>query len=219
MFSGSSPYSDYVDTTFLLIVGLSTVVLLGIVVAMIYFVFKYSRKRNPSPTNIEGNLALELTWILVPLVLFMGMFYLGWEGYRKMTDIPEGSIPIHVTARMWSWTFEYPNGVTTDTLYVPARNPIKLTLQSADVNHSFYVPAFRIKIDVIPNRKNTMWFQTPRAESYDVACAEYCGLRHAYMYTKIVAEDSTDFEVWYQTISLIQGKTYTPISGWKSEKK
>lgn len=211
MFQGSSPFSDYVDATFLTIVGVSLLVLLGLLIAMVYFVIRYSRKKNPHPTNIEGNVPLEITWTVIPLVLFMGMFYLGWEGYRKMSTIPEGAIPLNATARMWQWTFEYPNGVTTDTLYVPLAAPVKISIRSLDVNHSLYIPAFRIKKDAIPNRINTMWFKTSRIASYDVACAEYCGLQHSYMYTKVVSMDSTAFERWYQAASTRQSKPYQPI--------
>jgi cytochrome c oxidase subunit 2 len=211
MFQGASPFSDFVDATFLSIVGVSLLVLLGLLIAMVYFVVRYSRKRNPHPSNIEGNIPLEITWTLIPLVLFMGMFYLGWEGYLRIADIPEGALPIKVTARMWAFTFEYPNGVTTDTLYVPVHAPVKLTLHSLDVNHSMYIPAFRVKKDVIPNRDNTMWFKTAAVASYDIACAEYCGLRHAYMYTKVVSQDSTQFEQWYKTVSLKQSKPYQPL--------
>lgn len=211
MFKDASPYSDFVDATFLSIVGISLLVLLGILIAMVFFVVRYSRKRNPHPTNIEGNVPLEIAWTLIPLALFMGMFYLGWEGYRKMSDVPEEAIPIKVTARMWAWTFEYPNGVTTDTLFVPVQAPMKLTLHSLDVNHSLYIPAFRIKKDVIPNRENVLWFKTSEVASYDIACAEYCGLRHAYMYTKVVSQDSTQFEQWYKAISLRQSKPYQAL--------
>jgi cytochrome c oxidase subunit 2 len=211
MFTGSSPFSSYVDATFLVIVGISTLVLLGLVGAMIYFIFRYSRKKNPHSTNIEGNVPLEIAWTVIPLILFMGMFYMGWVGYSQMADIPPDAIPLEVTARMWSWSFSYPNGVTTDTLYVPSNRPIKLALRSLDVNHSLYIPAFRIKKDVIPNRTNTMWFSTPEPRSYDIACAEYCGLRHAYMYTKVVALDSSAFERWYQTISQTQNRPYQTI--------
>jgi cytochrome c oxidase subunit 2 len=211
MFSGSSPFSDYVDTTFLLIVGISSLVLIGLMIAMVSFIIRYNRKRNPNPTNIEGNIPLEITWTVIPLVLFMGMFYLGWKGYLKEITIPEGAHEIRVTARMWAWSFEYPNGIKTDTLYVPVNAPMKLLFHSLDVNHSFYIPAFRLKKDVIPNRENTMWFKTPRAASYDIACAEYCGLNHSYMYTKVVAKDSSDFELWYKEASLKQSKPYLPM--------
>jgi cytochrome c oxidase subunit 2 len=218
MFQGSSPFSDYVDATFLTIVGISSLVLLGLLIAMVYFVIRYSRKRNPYPTNIEGSLPLEITWTVIPLVLFMGMFYLGWQGYLKETIIPEGAFPINVTGQMWRWTFEYPNGVQTDTLYVPVNVPIKCTLHSMDVNHSFYIPAFRIKKDVIPNRENVLWFKTVRRASYDIACAEFCGLQHAYMYSKVISQDSVEFERWYRDISMKQSKPFqTLISRTKQE--
>jgi len=211
MLTGSSPFSDYIDATFLFVVGLSLLVLLGLLITMIYFVIRYSRKRNPKATNIEGNVPLEIAWTVIPLGLFMVMFYLGWQGYLKISDIPPDAVPVRVTARMWSWTFAYPNGVTTDTLRVPVNIPVKLLLNSADVNHSFYIPAFRVKKDVIPNRENTLWFQTNAVASYDVACAEYCGLRHSYMYTKVVSMDTAAFHAWYATISAQQSKPYRPF--------
>jgi cytochrome c oxidase subunit II len=219
MFTGASPFSDYVDTTFLLIVGTSLLVLIGLLVAMITFVIRYSRKRNPRASNIEGNTALEIAWTLVPLVLFMGMFYMGWEGYSRMSDVPADAVPIRVTARMWAWTFEYPNGLQTDTLKVPVSMPVKLTLRSLDVNHSMYIPAFRIKKDVIPNRENVMWFSTPEAKDFDIACAEYCGLRHAYMYTKVVAMEPAEFEKWYRGASEKAAKPYAPLVAAPVDKK
>lgn len=212
MFSGSSPYSDYVDATFLTIVGISLLVFLGLLIAMVYFVIRYSRKKNPHSTNIEGNVPLELTWTIVPLILFMGIFYMGWKGYLKELQIPDNAMPIKVTAQMWKWTFEYPNGIQTDTLYVPMNMPIKCTLHSMDVNHSFYIPSFRIKRDVIPNRENVLWFKTVRKASYDIACAEYCGLEHSYMYTKVISQDSSEFVRWYRQVSAKQGKPYSFVA-------
>jgi len=104
---------------------------------------------------------------------------------------------IKVTARMWSWLFEYENGVQTDTLYVPVNTPVKLLLHSQDVIHSFYIPAFRIKEDAVPGLDNYMWFKADETGEYDVLCAEYCGLRHAYMLTKVKAMPETEFEHWY----------------------
>lgn len=216
MFTGSSPFSDFVDTTFLTIVGISSLVLLGLLVAMVYFLFRYSRKKNPHPTNIEGNIPLEVAWTVIPLILFMGMFYMGWEGYSRMSTIPDDAVPIAVTARMWTWTFQYPNGLQTDTLFVPVRQAVKLTLTSMDVNHSMYIPAFRIKKDVIPNRTNVMWFSTPEPKSYDIACAEYCGLRHAYMYTKVVAMTPEAFDQWYRDRSAKNAKPYAPFQQTQS---
>lgn len=211
MFQGTSPFSDSVDATFLSIVGISALVLLGILAFMVFFLVRYSRKRNPHPVNIEGNVTLEVVWTVIPLVLFMGMFYMGWKGYLDQTNIPADALPVKVTAQMWSWTFEYPNGVRADTFYVPVNTPIKVTLHSLDVNHSFFIPSFRIKRDVIPNRANTMWFKTNKVAEYDVACAEYCGLRHSYMYNKVISMDSASFEGWYKKISEVQAKPYKPL--------
>jgi cytochrome c oxidase subunit 2 len=178
---------------------------------MVYFVIRYSRKKNPRPTNIEGHLPLEITWTVIPLILFMGMFYMGWQGYLAELKVPDNAVPIKVTAQMWKWTFEYPNGVLSDTLYIPMNVPIRCTLHSIDVNHSFFIPSFRIKKDVIPNRENVMWFKTVRKASYDIACAEYCGLDHSYMYSKVVSADSSDFDHWYREISTRQAKPYAPF--------
>jgi len=217
MFQGSSPFSDFVDSTFLFITGISLLVLVGIVITMVTFVIRYSRKRNPHPTNIEGNLPLEILWTVIPLVLFLGMFYMGWRGYVSTVDVPENAVPIKVTGRMWAWTFEYPNGVQTDTLYVPVHTAVKLLLHSADVNHSLYIPAFRIKKDVIPNRENVLWFSTSAVASYDIACAEYCGLRHSYMYTKVVSRDPAEFDRWYREVSAQQAKTYAPFAALRAQ--
>src|SRR5512140_913127 len=194
MFKGASPYSDVVDSDFIFVIAVCLVVLIGLLVAMVYFLIRYSRSRNPHPTNIEGHLPLEVLWTVIPLGLFMYMFYLGWQGYQRVSSIPADSLPLTVTARMWNFSFGYPDGVVSDTLYVPMRRNIKLTLHSLDVNHSLYIPAFRVKKDVIPNRDNMMWFRTHEGGSYDIACAEYCGLRHSYMYTKVVSLDSAAFE-------------------------
>ncbi len=104
---------------------------------------------------------------------------------------------INVTARMWSWLFTYENGIQTDTLYVPLHTPVKLLLHSQDVIHSFYIPAFRIKEDAVPGLQNYLWFEVKEAGDYDVLCAEYCGLRHAYMLTKVRALPEEDFQKWY----------------------
>jgi cytochrome c oxidase subunit 2 len=211
MFKGASPYSDVVDADLIIVLAICSVVLIGLLAAMVYFVFRYRRSRNPYPTNIEGHVPLEVLWTVIPLGLFMYMFYLGWQGYERVNAIPADSLPLTATARMWNWSFGYPDGVASETLYVPVNRNVKLTLHSLDVNHSLYIPAFRVKKDVIPNRENTMWFRTHELGSYDIACAEYCGLRHSYMYTRVVSLDSAAFERWYQEASRKQAKPYTPL--------
>lgn len=211
MTESSSSYGLYVDVAFWAITGLAFLILLGIVIAMVYFVIKYSRKKNPHPKNIEGNITLEIVWTVIPLVLVVGMFYYGWVGYVAMRDVPENAIDVKAIGKMWQWSFEYPNGVTTDTLFAPAHTPVKVAVTSLDVNHSLFIPAFRIKRDAIPGKRNTMWFNATREGSFDVACAEYCGLNHSAMYTKVVVQDSASFEKWYEMTSTAQGKPYTPL--------
>ena len=213
MFKGASSFVENVDSAFWFVVAVSTLVFVGIVIAMIYFLIRFRRSKNPYSTNIDGHLGLEIAWTAIPLVLFMGMFYLGWVGYKDMVTVPKDSIPLKVTAMMWAWQMEYPNGLTTDTLYVPVNTPVKVSLSSRDVNHSFYIPAFRFKKDVIPGRTNVTWFKAIRRGSYDIACAEYCGLKHSAMYTKVHVLDSTAFEAWYRAASEKAGKGYTPLVG------
>lgn len=196
MFSGSSSFANTIDGAFLFIVLISLLLLIGITATMIYFVIKYNRKKNVKAVNIEGNLKLEILWTVIPVILVSGMFWYGWVGYVETRDAPADSMIINVTGQMWIWKFEYPNGIKTDTLYVPVNKSVRLLLKSLDVNHSFYIPAFRVKKDAIANRNNELWFRAEKTGSYDVACAEYCGLRHSYMYTKIVVLPDTDYSIW-----------------------
>jgi len=205
MFTSSSSFTNNVDALFTYIVVLSLIVLVGITAAMVYFVVKYRRSRNPVPANIEGNTTLEVLWTAIPLALFMSMFYFGWTGYKEMRSAPADALPVNVTARMWQWGFEYPNGLKTDTLYVPAGRAVKVLLRSQDVNHAFFIPAFRVKKDVYPNRVNDAWFVSDRVGRYDIACAEYCGLNHSYMYSAVRVMDRPDFDAWFAAASAKAG--------------
>ncbi|MEJ5306366.1 MAG: cytochrome c oxidase subunit II [Ignavibacteria bacterium] len=198
MLSKASNFIKEVDGVFLFILGVSVLLLILITFLMVYFVIKYNRKKNLTPKNIKGNTTLEIIWTVIPTILVVGMFYYGWYGYKKMTAAPKDAFEINVTGKMWAWEFTYPNGMKTDTLVVPINKPIKLNLQSIDVNHSFFIPAFRIKRDVIPNKNNYLWFIAEEVGVYDIACAEYCGLRHSYMYSKLYAIHQNEFDEWYK---------------------
>jgi len=196
MFEDLSNFASSTDATFLFALIVSIFFVLLITFLMIFFVIKYNRKRHPRGTNIHGNVGLEITWTAIPTIIVLIMFWFGWQGYEEMVNVPDGAMPINVTARQWQWNFKYENGRTTDTLYVPVNRPIKLTLQSTDVNHAFFVPAFRIKKDVFPNRERITWFEAKEIGRYDIACASYCGLNHSHMYSKIVVMDQKDFDNW-----------------------
>ncbi|MFA6440097.1 MAG: cytochrome c oxidase subunit II [Bacteriovoracaceae bacterium] len=205
MFTSASNFTDSVDAVFLYITALSLIVLVGITITMIYFVIRYSRKRNPVPTHVEENLTLEILWTGIPLILFLSMFYFGWVGYKDMRAIPDDAMQIKVTARMWQWSFEYPNGLKTDTLYVPVNKPVRTELRSNDVSHAFFIPAFRIKKDVYPNKLNDLWFKSDKIGRYDIACAEYCGLKHSGMYSAVYIMEQEKFDTWYKETSAKAG--------------
>jgi cytochrome c oxidase subunit II len=215
MFDGVSNFVNSVDGTFLFTLAVSVFFLLLITFLMIFFVIKYSRKRNPKAKNIHGNMGLEITWTAIPTILVMIMFWFGWEGYLETVTIPEDALSIDVTAQMWKWSFKYEDGKTTDTLYVPVNKPIKLVLHSNDVNHSFFIPAFRVKKDVFPNRERTTWFIAEETGEYDIACAEYCGLNHSYMYAKIIVLDQVEFNNWMYGMSEEDLKLLEEMTGGK----
>jgi cytochrome c oxidase subunit 2 len=201
MFDGVSSFVDSVDGAFLFTLIVSVFFLLLNTSVMIFFIIKYSRKRNPKAKNIHGSTSLEITWTVIPTILVLLMFWYGWVGYVEMTEIPEDAMPINVTAQMWQWNFEYENGRQTDSLYVPVNKPVKLILNSHDVNHSFFIPAFRLKKDVLPGRERLAWFMAEEVGEYTIACAEYCGLHHSYMYSKVFVMPQEDFDDWIYEMS------------------
>ena len=193
---GVSSYATLVDQAFWYILGISAVLLVGITAVMIYFAVRYSRKRNPVATQIHGSVALETLWTVIPTLLVLTMFYYGWTGFRVMRAVPEDAMPVKVTARMWSWNFTYPDGRQSPELVVPVGRPVKVELESQDVIHSFYVPAFRIKQDVVPGRYTSMWFEATKPGEYHLFCAEYCGDQHAKMLTKVRVLPAAEYASW-----------------------
>jgi len=196
MFQGASNFAQDVDNVFMFIVAISTFFLVGLTITMIWFVIKYNRKRNPKPTQIKDNMTLELTWMIIPLIIVLAMFYYSYKVYKPMRNAPDDAMVVRVTGQMWDWSFEYENGKVSYEMYLPVNKPVKLLLYSPDVIHSFYIPAFRIKEDMVPGKENQMWFIPTVEGSFDVLCAEYCGLRHAFMLSKAIIIPEEEFEVW-----------------------
>jgi cytochrome c oxidase subunit II len=197
MFSGASTFVSGVDTAFVLIIGISLFFLIGITGTIIVFLVRYNKKRNPVATDIEGSTRLEIIWTVIPTILVLIMFFYGWNGYTPISKMPKDALKIKVISRMWMWKFEYPNGQVTDTLYVPESKAIWLDMVSMDVIHSLYIPAFRIKQDVVPGKQNQMWFISNKPGRYDLFCTEYCGLRHSYMLTAVQVMPEAGFASWY----------------------
>lgn len=202
-------HAESVDLVMIYIVAISVLLLVGVTAAMIYFVFKYNRKKGHQPVDIAENLPLEITWIVIPTILVLSMFYFGYNSFRDSRIVPANSFTVDVTARMWQFSFKYPNGKTTDTLYVPVNTPIKLVMESVDVNHAFFIPAFRIKEDIVHGRKTILPFTPSEIGDYDVACAEYCGLNHSAMYTKVKVISKAGFNNWYNAKGELNKATIT----------
>lgn len=187
-----------VDFAFIFIYSIAAVMLIGITIAIIYFLIKYNKKKNPEPADIKGNLIAEMLWTIIPTIIVMGMFYVGWSSYVALRYVPAGAIEIDVEARMWSWKFTYPSGVTDSELYVPLNKPVKLNITSKDVIHSFYVPAFRIKVDAVPGLTTYATFNPTKKGDFDILCAEYCGVRHAYMLSKVHVVDEDEYAAFLE---------------------
>ncbi len=175
---------------FLLIVGLSLI-----------FVLKY--RRRPGQTmapRASHNTPLEVTWTVIPLALVILVFVWGFKGYMALAVSPGGALEYHVTAKQWLWQIQSPDGETSvNEMTVPVDQPVKVILRSEDVIHSFYVPAFRVKQDAIPNRYTTLWFQATATGDYDLFCTEYCGTGHSGMLGKIHVLSPADFEKYKES--------------------
>ncbi len=197
---GASNFTEGVDLAFKVILGISLFFLVGITTVMLYFVYRYNRKRHPAAVQFKDNNILEITWITIPLILVLLMFYYGYVAFSPMRNVPSDAIPITVIGKMWVWNFEYEGGKQSPVLVVPLNKAVKLNLHSEDVIHSLYIPAFRIKEDVVPGKKNYMWFIAQQLGEYDVLCTVYCGLRHSYMETKTKVVSEAEFAAWLKAL-------------------
>lgn len=186
-----------VDAVFLFVFVLSAAFLVFITATLVYFLFRYSWKRHPKAEPVEGNTVLEIVWTVVPLALFLVMFYYGWTEFSYTRNPPRDAMAVEVLARQWNWTFTYPNGRRTTELYAALGKPLKLDIRSADVIHGFFVPAFRLKMDAVPGKTNVTWFRPTVLGSYDIECTVICGADHSYMLSKVVVVPEEEFKRWY----------------------
>jgi cytochrome c oxidase subunit 2 len=198
----ASTFAGPVDLLYWVLIGLS--LLFGGVLPFIIFglMLRYHRSNQKvSRANpMHSNLPLELTWSIIPLFLLMGVFFWGAFLYIQMRTPPDQTIEIYVIGKQWMWHAQHPNGKRENNeLHVPIGQPVKLIMTSQDVIHSFYIPAFRIKQDVLPGRYTTMWFEATKEGEYHLFCAEYCGTEHSMMGGRVVALDLAAYEQWLVT--------------------
>jgi cytochrome c oxidase subunit 2 len=186
-----------VDNAFIYIMAFAFLLFALIVFLTIYFAIRYRRSRNPQPADIPGNWVLELVWIVAATLLVLTMFFYGLTGFNFLRHAPRDAMRVKVTARQWSWLFEYDNGKRSTDLVAPQGSAVALDMVSLDVIHSFFAPAYRIKQDVVPGLTTHVWFRAQILGLSDVLCAEYCGLEHSKMQSRIVVTSPGDFAEWY----------------------
>lgn len=188
-----------VDRAFYFIIGFSFIFLFAITVVMIWFVIRYRRSRNPEPSDIRGNVWLEMAWTVIPTVIALAMFVSGWQAYTGLRTVPDGAMEIKAYAQMFSWIFVYPNDKETENeLVVPVGTPIKITLTSEDVLHSFFLPSFRVKIDAVKGMTTRAWFYPDKEGEYVFHCTEYCGTGHSTMDGKLTIVSKDAYEAFLE---------------------
>jgi cytochrome c oxidase subunit II len=196
----ASVYADELNDFFWVMVAVCGFVAVAIAIFILYCAVKYHRKDpDELPLQIPGDNKIEWTWTIVPAIIFMGMFGWGAKTYFDVEEPPPNTINIYVVAKQWMWKIEHPNGIREiNTLHIPVGRPVRLTMISEDVIHDFFVPAFRTKQDVLPNRYMTIWFTATKAGKYHLFCAEYCGTKHSGMIGWVYAMNPHDYQVWLQ---------------------
>ncbi len=166
-----------IDWLYYFIYWLSVVLFVAIIGAMLYWAIKYRERKGHKAEPTGHNMPLEIAWTIAPLFILAFLFHKGFVGYMDMAVAPAGSMEIRVNAKQWGWEFVYPNGGSDSELHVPVHKPVKLVMGSADVLHSFFVPALRVKRDVVPGMFTSVWFEATHTGQDDIMCAEYCGGR------------------------------------------
>jgi cytochrome c oxidase subunit 2 len=194
--SGISPYVDALYF-FLLLMTVGGTALVAIIV--FGFSIRYRREKNPVATQIEGSTLLEATWTIIPLAIFLLVFVWGALLYFRIYDPPTNAMNIYVVGKQWMWKAEHPGGQhEINALHVPTGQPVQLTMISQDVFHSFSIPDFRVKREVIPGRYSTVWFQATQPGTYHLFCTQYCGTQHAGMIGEITVLTPDDYKKWLQ---------------------
>ncbi len=194
----ASTVAPLVDNLYLFLVAVTGGVSLLIWIVIFYFAIKYRRRPdNELAQEQEPPAFLEMTWTVIPLVIFLGIFVAGAWVFLRMQVVPSNAIEVYATGRQWMWKFQHPTGQREiNELHVPVGRTVKITMASEDVIHSLWFPSFRVKTDVLPNRYRTMWFEATKTGRFHIFCAEYCGTQHSGMIGSVVVMEPTDYQRW-----------------------
>lgn len=194
----ASSVSGLVDGLYLSLVAITGGVSLLIWLVIFYFAIKYRRRPdNELAQEQEPPAILEMTWTIVPLIIFIGIFIAGAWVFFRINRVPANALEVYATGRQWMWKFQHPTGQREiNSLHVPVGRPVKITMASEDVIHSLWFPAFRVKMDVLPNRYRSMWFEATKTGRYHIFCAEYCGTVHSGMIGWVEVMEPTEYQRW-----------------------
>jgi cytochrome c oxidase subunit 2 len=194
----ASSMAPRVDALYFYLVAVTIVFSLMIAIAILYFAIKYRRRSESElPHGIEGSLKLEIAWSVIPLLFTLSFFAWGTSIFFAMNRVPDEAIEVSVVGKQWMWKFQHADGQREiNELHVPLGRPVRLVMASEDVIHSFYVPAFRLKRDVLPGRVATLWFEATKPGRYHLFCAEYCGTKHSGMIGWLEVMEPTAFQAW-----------------------
>jgi cytochrome c oxidase subunit 2 len=207
----ASALAGQVDALYFFLIAVSAFFTVLIFITIFVFAVKYRHDAHPNPAHIEGSLPLELTWTLIPLGICMIFFAWGSLIYFQEGRTPRGAMEIYTVGKQWMWKFEHVTGQREiNTLHVPLGRDVKMIMSSQDVIHSFFVPAFRIKADVLPGRYTSIWFHPTEIGTYHLFCAEYCGTQHSGMIGEVVVMDPSAFQAW---LAANASTTSLPSSG------
>ena len=196
----ASSLASGVDGLYFFLVGVTAFFSIAIAGAIFVFAIRYRRRQaDERPGEIHGSLLLELAWSIIPFCIVMVVFVWGAMLFFSANRAPDDSIEVHVVGKRWMWKLQHMTGQREiNELHVPVGRPVKLTLTSEDVIHSFFVPAFRLKKDAVPGRYNMAWFRATKTGTYHLFCAEYCGTEHSRMIGQIVVMEPDEYQTWLQ---------------------
>lgn len=195
--TAASVHARYEDWLFIFLTVVSVAMTVVIFGAVAFFAMKYRRRHGREATQIEGSLLLEVAWSVIPLGIMMLMFAGGAVLYFSMRTPPRDAAQVYVVAKQWMWKLQHMDGPREiNQLHVPVGRDIELIMTSQDVIHSFFVPAFRIKMDVLPGRYTTLWFHATRPGTYHLFCAQFCGTMHSGMVGEVIVMDPNDYQAW-----------------------
>ena len=193
----ASGISPYVDALYFFLVVMTIVGTALVAVLLLVFSIRYRREKNPVATQVEGSTLLEATWTIIPLAIFLVTFVWGALLYFRIYNPPANAMNIYIVGKQWMWKAEHPGGQhEINALHVPLGKPVQLTMISQDVFHSFSIPDFRIKREVIPGRYSTVWFEATQVGTYHLFCTQYCGTQHSGMVGEVTVLTPQDYKKW-----------------------